>query len=366
MSPHVSTVRECLRKLARGREKVRGAELDVKVAKKTGLSILLVRASFRELKEIGEIDSHSWTRDFSPLGMVSLHLCPPPLQEHCRVWMDALSSSNSLNAEDKESLANLGDVLLGMSRSDMDRLIEGLVQLRVQQSTFAGEPAFNVSAKFLMESSKLIGSLNSNTLKQFGIRPDLFSGSTKYLVVAGPAQPDAVIFVENPHAFELAVNAGLADTVAWAVTFGYGLSKQANDYGNQLSQMVNSGFHNVERLTRFGSPPVISELLNHGTLLFWGDLDIEGLRIYSQLKSKMPSLQLSGIYQPMIERLQSGGGHPYVKAVGKDNQRAWKTDDPLISSLLSLCSTASVDQEIVSVEDMRNLYLSKLDSRLMN
>lgn len=360
MSPNVSIVRECLRKLSCGRKRVRGEGLDARVAEKTGISILVVRASFREMKEIGEIDSHSWTRDFSPLGMVTLQLCPPPLPEHCRVWIDALSSSNCLNAEDKESLADLGDVLLGMNRSDMDRLIEGLVQLRDQQLAFAGDPAFNVSAKFLMDSSKLIGSLNSNILKRFGIRTDLFSGSTKYLVVAGPPQPDAVIFVENPHAFELAVNAGLADMAAWAVTFGYGLSKQVNDYGNQLSQMVDSGFRNVDRLTRFGSPPLISELIDHGTLLFWGDLDIEGLRIYSRLKSKMPSLQLSGIYQPMIERLQSGGGHPYVKAVGKDNQRAWKTDDPLVSSLLSLCSTASVDQEIVSVEDLRSLYLSSL------
>jgi len=366
MSPNVSIVRECLRKLACGKKRVRGVGLDARVAKKTGLSILVVRASFREMKEIGEIDSHSWTRDFSPLGMVDLQLCPPPLPEHCQAWIDAVSSSNFLNAEDKESLADLGDVLLGMSRSDMNRLIEGLVQLRDQQLTFAGDPAFNVSAKFLMESSKLIGRLNSNTLKRFGIRPDLFSEPPKYLVVAGPPQPDAVILVENPHAFELAVNAGLADTAAWAVTFGYGLSKQANDYGNQLSQMVNSGFHNVERLTRFGSPPVISELIDHDTLLFWGDLDIEGLRIYSRLKSKMPSLQLSGIYQPMIERLQNGEGHPYVKAVGKDNQRAWRTNDPLVSSLLSLCSTASVDQEIVSAEDMKRLYLSKLDPRQIN
>ena len=343
-------VREALRKRCKG-SRLQGNGLDEKIAKATGLSVVDVRNAFAKLKFNGEMGCHSWTRNNSPLGMIDLDLTKPPLPKHQQEWI-SLIDSIGFSGSDSTALKELGPSMEGIALPDMKRLTEGLVALRTEQSNHYGEPTFNVSAKYLMGSSKMISSLNSNALRKFGIHLEQFVGASKYLIAAGPKNPEAVILVENPHSFELVVNAGLSKSVAWVVTFGYGLSKQGNEYGDQLTQIVESGFDHVELLSRSGSPPSISELFNHPKILFWGDLDIEGLKIYARLKSKLPDLSLSSLYQPMVNLLQSRQGHPYVAAVGKDNQKRWSSDNELITSLLRLCSDISIDQEALSIDDI--------------
>jgi len=350
-------VREALRKRCKG-AKLQGIDLDEKIALVIGLSVVEVRDAFAQLKSNGEMECHSWTRNHSPLGMIELNLEKPLAPKYQREWINLIDLLD-FSENDSIAIKELAPSMKGFTLLEMKKLVEGLIALRNEQSNHYGEPVFNISARYLLGSSKIISSLNSNALKMFGIELEKFSGAPKYLIAAGPKKPEAVILVENPHSFELAVSAGLSKSVAWIVTFGYGLSKRSNEYGNQLTKLVETEFCNVELLSRAGNPPSIKELFAHKKLMFWGDLDVEGLKIYSRLKSKLPNLSISALYQPMVDILQSGEGHPYVAAAGKENQQKWKSNDELISSLLSLCSDNSVDQEAITIEDLKAYDLSK-------
>ena len=53
-----------------------------------------------------------------------------------------------------------------------------------------------------------------------------------YILTAGPPNPDSVLLIENPHSFEEAVASGCAEKVALIATFGYGLSRSGEAFGN--------------------------------------------------------------------------------------------------------------------------------------
>lgn len=73
------------------------------------------------------------------------------------------------------------------------------------------------------------------------------------------------------------------------------------------------GFSDADRLVpliRKGNPPSPKVLLGHSKILFWGDLDKEGLRIYTSLRKGLPALRASALYLPMLEAMERGVSHP--------------------------------------------------------
>jgi hypothetical protein len=172
--------------------------------------------------------------------------------------------------------------------------------------------------------------------------------------VAGCPNPETVVLVENPAAFELAVTTQAIRKCAFIATFGFGLSKSQDDYGNQLAFMAEERFVNAITLTRQGSScPSAKELLNHPSITFWGDLDIAGIHIYLRLKKAIPNLRLSALYEPMLASLGAvERSHPYVSAVGKSGQTAMsplsEQTDPTAKTLISHCVLRGVDQEQVT------------------
>lgn len=242
-------------------------------------------------------------------------------------------------------ISSFGNVLFDWDQADMQQLILGLYRLKLDAPTLKGQSRFAVSANYLLGSSKLLDSLPWPALRRFDIDPEWFSGSTPYVVVAGPSNPECVVLVENPQAFEAAIQADKGMRIAWVVTFGYGLSQSGDDYGRQLATYIESQ-RKLITLVRAGNPPPIASLLQHPTLYFWGDLDKEGLRIYWRLKSKLPQLRLSNQYKPMLEMLKDcSQSHPYVKAVAKDSQNQWTCADGQVQALLNACFNRAVDQE---------------------
>ena len=55
----------------------------------------------------------------------------------------------------------------------------------------------------------------------------------------------------------------------------------------------------------------------------------------------------------LIERLRGGGGHPYADVCGKPGQIPWQSDDLALQPLLDLCRDRAVDQECLTVEEIR-------------
>ncbi|WP_413817030.1 Wadjet anti-phage system protein JetD domain-containing protein [Pusillimonas sp.] len=105
----------------------------------------------------------------------------------------------------------------------------------------------------------------------------------------------------------------------------------------------------------------MKRLFNNPRIFFWGDLDKEGLRIYASLRRKLPRLRASALYQPMIEAMQQGTSHPYVRATAKERQGDADNVPCDVSSLVPLCKERGVDQEIVSTAVIAELAPTSLE-----
>lgn len=338
---------------------VQGNGFIERLVKLTGLTELAVQGALTGLEKsswlVGVCDGIP-TGKVEPLEKRPSETPPPSFL----VWKASLSESG-LSEADQEALLPLHVVLDDLKHIDNDILISGLVRLRHEQAAHSGRPAFLVSAEFLLGSSKILDSLPATVLRQFGIDKGKFLGAPPVLLIAGPPNPINVVFIENPHAFWKAVNTSAIEKTAFIVTFGYGLSRHGDEYGNQLASILESGSL-VTGAVCAGAPPQVSELLRHQNASFWGDLDLEGLRIYLRLKKIVPVLTLSALYEPMLQAVGNpASSHPYVKVTAKHGQsnRAIQTNDPALSMLASACMDRAVDQERVTSDDIATLAASR-------
>lgn len=274
---------------------------------------------------------------------------------HADRWQAILQASG-LDEASREALSPLYMALADFNIQHMEVLLAGLIKLRDEQHLIAGQPAYVVSAAYLMGSSKLLFSLDSKSLRLFGIDIDKFIARIPYVMVGGGGtSPQTVILVENPIAFEKAVKSAASTRYAFVCTFGFGLSNAASEHGNQLASAVEAGGAALLRRTE-GPHASFEQLLQHPQIHFWGDLDIAGLQIYERIATKIPHLKLSALYEPMIKAAENPScSHPYVVAVGKAGQKPFKPTRKDTEALLGHCERCAVDQEIVCDYDIQIL-----------
>lgn len=277
--------------------------------------------------------------------------------DHVTRWTRVLQSGE-LNASEIASLATISDSISELSESDMVNLLDGLKRLRTDQNSLVGQPTYLVSARYLLGSSKLLTGLQGRPIKAFGIDTAGFQAHPPYIVVGGCGQPDTVVLVENPAAFELAMTTKAVNHCAFITTFGFGLSNIKNEYGNQLAGVIENKFQDIVGLSREGSVcRTVKELLAHPRITFWGDLDPAGVQIYLRLKRRISGLMLSALYNPMVEALaEPKNSHPYFESTGKrgqiDMQVACPDQEDKAKWLLGLSRERGVDQESVMPEDI--------------
>ena len=277
----------------------------------------------------------------------------PPLDPSFDVWREALVACG-LNAEEQTALLPIHALIRDFSEEDRRHLVFGLLQLRNMQEKHKGEPTFIVSATYLLGSSKLFDALPNKALRAFGIDIGLFTGSPPVVLIAGPHAPKNVVLVENPHSFWRAISSIAIEETAFLVTFGYGLSRHGEDYGNQLATLLEIEAPLVGAICA-GNPPAADDLLKHVDISFWGDLDYEGVRIYSRLKKKIPALQLSALYRPMLDAITDlAKSHPYVESAAKSKQTRVTTEScgEDCGELIAACVHRAVDQETLTAEEI--------------
>lgn len=350
LEDRIERVRTALIKKMGGQSYLRPQGLIESLAADLGESTLTIRQS------MGRLVKECWIEGVSPDGspfrqvkiIGEVPIEPPNLDR--QRWLSVMERA-SLPEQEQGILAQLSPKLSAFSDLEMGCILDGLLQLRVNLSAETGRHRFLVSAQYLMGSSKLLDELSSSALRSFGIPVDVFPSHPLYVVVAGCPSPEAVVLIENPAAFEMAVSTQAVNQCAFVATFGFGLSKSQEDYGNQLVCMVEDRFVNAITLTREGSAcPSARELLNHHKITFWGDLDIAGVQIFLRLKKSIPVLQLSELYKPMMVSLRAPNrSHPYVPVVGKSGQNQMSVTCPngeqAARELLNLCACRGVDQE---------------------
>lgn len=338
-----------------------------RIADKANLPEAEVVLALQELRACGEVQCQAWDPNGRPVAKLFLSLPPEPLKPHEKLWEAALEEVLGTGSEtDIAALRPCAGLLKDMPKADMASLIHGLSLLRKEMqdspSRFKGRRQFDVSAQYLLGSSKLIKSLPTRALNDFGVNTNLLSGPPRYVVVAGSTSPKATILVENPHSFEAAILADEHSQFCWIATYGYGLSKSDESFGEQLVDIVceSSSVPTLSRRNPFIEFCVALEQ-TADRLFFWGDLDLSGLDIYGRLKKQLPGLKLSGLYLPMINELQRGGGHSYLSAQ-KECQilRTGSFDE--IDTLAQLCSSRGVDQEFVDLRGNLELMARGLES----
>lgn len=348
-------VKSAFWRLLGDRASVQGKGLIARISKVVGLDELMVQGALASLAQSrwlsGVYANGIPTGKVVPLAERPLASEPPSLIK----WLNALHESG-LRENEVSALIPLHEAVSDFSDDDCIQLVKGLQKLRDVQTELSGMPSFLVSAEFLLGSSKMLDSLSSKALQAFGINTRLFTGAPPVVLVAGPPRPKTVVLVENPHAFWKAIGTSAIEETAFIVTFGYGLSRQGEDYGNQLASLVESKTPLLSAVCA-GSPPPINELLNHSNITFWGDLDLEGLRIYQRLRKAIPQLSLNSLYRPMLQAVSdSARSHGYVKAAAKHKQVSAKSTDAAckegLYGLFAACGSRAVDQEAITCEEI--------------
>lgn len=346
-------------------KKVRGNDAN-RIRTKTALAklgtdisqdVIEIRKALLALRADGKVE-YSTGSHGEPISAF-ITVIPPKVENPAYItgWKAVLEQSGLPN-DDLLALESIGGSLDGFSKGDMERLLVGLTRLRKEQMQLYGQCDFNVSAAYLLGSSKLLSTLDSRSLRAFGIAIDQFPARAPYVVVGGNTDsPAAVILVENPISFETAVKSAAAERCLFVCTFGFGLSAAANDYGNQLAGIIETG--RVVVLNRSGgSVMTMEQVLGYGAIHFWGDLDIAGMQIFERIASKVPHIQLSALYGPMVKAIQDPERrHPYAAATGsgKPGQKLFRSSRPDVQAMLAYCEQYAVDQEIVLPEEIELL-----------
>lgn len=355
---------EVLRFLMGKRDFLQGKGLIGRVAEKAGINPLEAKIALGKLARQRVIEGVSHHGEV--VGRVFLNVAAPAKKEPESLvrWRDAMRASG-LTDGDVLALEPCHERLDGFSDSDLRNLAQGLLAMRKGLSGEKDTPRFVLSAKYLLGSSKLLGSLPAPALRSFGIDIDSIPDAIPQVIVAGPERPQAVLLIENPHSFEEALAAGCAERLALVITFGYGLSRSGDAYGNSLMNLIDQADRLVP-LVRVGNPPSPRMLLGHSRIFFWGDLDREGLRIYASLRKRIPALRASALYLPMIKAIERGKSHPYTKATAKEKQgTADKLPDD-VARLSSLCLNRGVDQEVVCRNEISALAYFSLEEEGSN
>lgn len=345
-----------LRKKSRTSASLRGNGLVKRLARDLQCNRTDVLREVRELHKEGIIECEAWF-DNEPMSKVFVNL-PEESNPTADIWHGVLEEAAEVHGE-FATLEPLAEVMEGFNVSEMARLLRGLISLKQDQESLRNTPRFEISARYLLDSSKLLDTLPTGPLQKFGIDASLFPPFPGYVMVAGSPDPCVVILVENPHSFECALRAPGADGAAWVCTYGYGLSLKYSQHGEQLAAIVESRV-SPRTLIRKGNPPGWEILLLHDRVRFWGDLDLEGLAIFEKLRRQKLDMALSGLYQPMVDRLREGGGHPYCKAVGKTEQTPSSYGDD-IQPLAALCREQAVDQESISERQVSQWWDTDLE-----
>lgn len=337
---------------------VRAAELARRIVSELGLGVLEAREALRTLRAEGlvgyapDLDGGPYT---GYLTVVAIDAPPPPSLVR---WREALA-------------AEIGDLVLidllipchvafsDLAADDLRRVARSLLQLPVLMNSASPSFGFSLSARGILGSSKLLGCIPEAARRHLGIAS--LPASPRYVVVAGPSEPKAVLLIENPTSFEEVVRIGWATELAFVVAYGYGLNMSADSTAgwNLVDGLINGRF---EVINRTAGRHRLDALLNHPNIFYWGDLDREGLRIAAALRQRLPALRLSALYIPMLRlAAYEETSHPYSEATGKSNQMLWRPmGDELLDALALSCSERAVDQEAVDLSNCLPLAMRAL------
>ncbi len=312
-----------------------------------GFGQIEVKEALRELYRARLLQYHADNQDLPISGLITVIRPIKEPSAHERLWTQALNES-SMSEGAKDALQALRTKLPDLSVKDMRVLAESLAKLEAISATGCEDAGFNVSARQIMGGSKVLANLAPKMLQALGLSPRLQIPSPRYVICAGPPHPAATLLIENPRAFENAVRSGLCKTVALVCTYGFGLSYLGQAWDSEALENDRP-----VQIVRAGVPPPIASLLKAENVFLWADLDVAALNIFRSLKTAIPQLRFSRIYESMMRMaLEDEKSHPYATIFEKDGQTpiaeaTFQSSDRVVQAIAESCRLRAVDQESV-------------------
>jgi hypothetical protein len=331
------------------------------LCKKLGLTRVGVNEALRELYRSELVNYQPDAQQLPASGFITVKAATVALAAHEIAWQQALESTQ-VEPGAAAILAQLAPALADLEVSDILVLAHALQALQGSPAEAIDDAGFNVSARYLMGSSKVLARLSNQMLDALGLPLRLRTPSPRYILCAGPSEPVATLLIENPCAFENAIRSGLTDEVAIVCTFGFRLSYLRSELwaGDQLPQ-----HDRPIRIVRDGAPPLLGQLLATENVFLWADLDLAAMNIFRSLKGAIPQLRMSAIYEEMVPMLSDPArSHPYASLFDKSGQISRYQDDSAVPArfddeglamLQAACSVRAVDQEAVEENTIRRL-----------
>jgi len=344
----------CLLKQAKG-SSIRTTSVMDGLGKRLNADQVEVKSVVRELYRANLLRYTPDHQDLPAGGLIEIVRPERTVSTAEQNWLQALDAS-TMSDTAKEVLRALFYRVSDLPADDMAVLVRCLARLESSDDVTIGDAGFNVSARALMGGSKVLANMAPKMLQALGLPMRLQTSSPRYVICAGPVNPQATLLIENPRVFENAVRSGLGETVALVCTYGFGLS--------YLGQAWREDAHTEDQpiqIVRSGTPGPLSSLLLAEHVFLWADLDRAALNIYRSLKSAIPQLKFSAIYQVMVEMTQdSHKSHPYAAIFEKDGQTlnsasTFDGSDAATNLILESCRTRAVDQEAVMESDILRL-----------
>jgi hypothetical protein len=237
----------------------------------------------------------------------------------------------------------------GLNEEDCIRFVASILALKETPST-NDKDRYILSARHLLGSSKVLDNISRLT-KDLNITLPA-DESAYYVLTAGKATATQVIFVENPRAFNyLKPFAHQYDTLIISA-YGYGLTLE-NFSGKLEKNAVIACPTDNERQAD------LLKILSKTCVIYWGDLDKEGLSIFESLQINIPQLRLSSIYSRMLEDVIKIG-HPYHALFDKAGQKNKLYRLSISASVIDKSQDRALDQEMYCQESYLNEIFAPL------
>lgn len=325
-------------------QRLRVAGLIQAAAGALDIDVVNLRSAFRDLRAASQLTYDPDLAGLPYCGYVTI--CLPALTESpaAIAWRVALEGVD-IRTELREPLLPAHTLFADIANEDLALIAQALASLK---SSDPRKFSYSLSAQHVLGSSKVLDRLPMSARYALGIVEH--PSTPRYVVVAGPPNPCAVLLIENTTSYEEAVRAGLDEHMTLIAAYGYGLNMMSDSTaGWALVESLTGG--RCEVLSRSGRDHPLAQLLQHPKLFFWGDLDREGMRIGLALRSRFTQLALSALYRPMCDMVdQRESSHPYAAVFGKANQAIWRdVEDVTFNALAAKCAWRAVDQEAVDL-----------------
>lgn len=351
-----------LRRMAGESGRLRTSSATAKLYTALGLPRVSINEALRALYRAGLVSYQPDGQQLPASGYITVQAAVVEPAVHEVLWRQALEDAR-VESGAAVILAQLAPAVADMNATDMQVLVHALQTLKsISAESSIDDAGFNVSARHLMGSSKVLARLSRQMLAATGLPSRLHAPSPRYILCAGPSEPRATLLIENPRAFENAIRSGLTEEVAIVCTFGFGLSYLGSDIwaDGQVAQ-----HDRPIRIVRDGAPPPLGLLLAAEKVFLWGDLDLAAMDIFRSLKVAIPQLRMSAIYEEMVPMLSDPArSHPYATLFDKSGQLSRykegssgpsRLDDEDVVMLQAACSSRAVDQEAVEESSIRRL-----------